>query len=363
MWISNREPKIEVWAAAILLTTFSMGGVALRADEGPAVGDEPKPAVETGEGSDSASATPDGEVWLYDMERDRRYKVEMVRKVEKAYRWVDEDHVKLVLGLVYEVVKHDDEWFWVKIWEPGPPMEPRPRKTNTPTAEELAEVAKEYVVDIPEVDRLSLGSFDEGLPRRGQWRNGFDLVDMNGDGHLDIVFGPSRKGTPRPNIFLGNGGGEWHRWKEAVFPRLPYDYGDAAAADFNGDGHMDLAFGVHLRGLIALIGDGEGSFEPWMEGIAIETPGKGGDASSFSTRAIEVVDWDGDGLVDILALGEGPKGTQLKQGKNLVPLSTPPEASPSFAIGGTEAGRICDWRRTHTTSATTSRWPTSPATA
>jgi hypothetical protein len=28
--------------------------------------------------------------------------------------------------------------------------------------------------------------------------------------------------------------------------------------DFNGDGHQDLAFAVHPRGLIALLGDGKG---------------------------------------------------------------------------------------------------------
>ena len=87
----------------------------------------------------------------------------------------------------------------------------------------------------------------------------------------------------RPNIFLGDGRGHWRRWSEARYPDLPYDYGDAAVADFNGDGHMDVAFGIHLRGMLALVGDGGGGFEPWSSGIAIDHPGRGGAASAYSS--------------------------------------------------------------------------------
>ena len=51
--------------------------------------------------------------------------------------------------------------------------------------------------------------FDAGLPHEGQWRNGFDIADMNGDGLLDIVHGPPRKGDRRPHVFLGDGKGNW----------------------------------------------------------------------------------------------------------------------------------------------------------
>jgi hypothetical protein len=146
---------------------------------------------------------------------------------------------------------------------------------------------------------LVFDPFDRGLPATGQWRNGFDLADLNGDGHLDLVHGPPRKGRGTPVVFLGDGKGGWTRWAEAQFPPAPYDYGDAAAADFNGDRVVDVAFGIHLRGLLVLVGDGRGGFRPWSEGIELGPP-------AFSSRTIEALDWDGDGRPDLAALGEGP---------------------------------------------------------
>ena len=253
--------------------------------------------------------------WIVDEETGRRYSIEKIPKIDRTYMWRDENHIRLPGGLLnIEVVKHDDQWFWIKLWERKELPKRKPLPPAGPTEEELVRSAAAFESEAGEVDRIELKPFSEGLPRAGQWRNGFDVADMNHDGHPDIVFGPSRKGRSRPNIFLGDGQGRWRRWSEARYPALPYDYGDAAVADFNGDGHMDVAFGVHLRGMLALVGDGAGGFEPWTSGIAIDQPGAGGDASSFSSRAIETIDWDRDGRPDLLALGEGPKGVKLAPG-------------------------------------------------
>jgi hypothetical protein len=108
-----------------------------------------------------------------------------------------------------------------------------------------------------------------------------------------------------PTIFLGDGRGRWRPWAEARFPALPYDYGDAAVADLNGDGVPDLVLASHLRGIVALIGDGRGRFAAWSQGIDFWLPDdRRGPA--FSSRALAIVDWNGDGRPDILALGEGP---------------------------------------------------------
>lgn len=80
---------------------------------------------------------------------------------------------------------------------------------------------------------------------------------------------------------------------------------------------MDVALGIHLRGLMAFVNDGLGHFVPWDEGIAWDLPGAGGDATSFSSRRLEIVDWDGDGDMDIVALGEGPKGLRGRGGKSV----------------------------------------------
>ncbi len=264
---------------------------------------------------DAEEVADDGREWIMDEAAGRRYTIEKFRKVRGTYIWRDENHIRLPGGLFkVEVVKHDEQWFWVKIWEPQKRTDRGPRIRPIPTQEELDSVAENYVMPAGAGDRVRLEPFDEGLPQTGQWRQGFDVADMNHDGHLDIVFGPSRKGRATPNIFLGDSRGHWRRWSEARYPRLPYDYGDAAVADFNGDGHQDVAFGFHLRGMLALVGDGKGGFEPWTDGLELDNPGQGGDATAFSSRAIEAIDWNRDGRPDLIALGEGPKGVKLVPG-------------------------------------------------
>ena len=301
-------------------------------------GNEGETEAATDAPAEGASAEPEKE-WLFDEEKGRRYTIERVPKVEKAYLWVDDHHIRLPGGLrKVPVVDHDDKWFWIKLYEPNlrcrqPRKKGEPTPTE-PTPEELGAIATTYESDLEAVDRLTLEAFDKGLPQRGQWRNGFDVADMNEDGHPDIVFGPSRKGRMRPNIFLGDGAGGWTYWSEARYPNLPYDYGDAEAADFNGDGHQDLAFGIHLRGLLVLIGDGKGNFEAWSEGIPLERPGHGGDASSFSSRAIDSVDWNRDGRMDLLALGEGPKGLKTARGRGGRPQINNARGLVIFINGG-----------------------------
>jgi hypothetical protein len=143
--------------------------------------------------------------------------------------------------------------------------------------------------------------FDAGLPTSGQWREGFRIADMNGDGHPDIVHGPARKQSGPPVIFLGDGKGSWTRWKEAQFPSLDYDYGDVEVADFNRDGHLDIALAVHLHGFFVLTGDGKGNFQNASAGLESNAGG----ASAFSSRAIRAVDWNNDGLPDLVAVSEG----------------------------------------------------------
>jgi hypothetical protein len=90
-------------------------------------------------------------------------------------------------------------------------------------------------------------------------------------------------------------------WTEASFPKLRFDYGDAAAADFDGDGDIDLAFAIHLRGLVVLLGDGGGRFR--TAATFFDRIGRPG---FFASRAIEATDLDNDGRPDVAALGEGP---------------------------------------------------------
>ncbi len=152
--------------------------------------------------------------------------------------------------------------------------------------------------DRPTIAGLRFVRFDAGLPTSGQWREGFRIADMNGDGHLDIVHGPARKQPGPPVIFLGDGKGTWTQWKEARFPSLAYDYGDIEVADFNGDGHLDIVLAVHLHGFFLLTGDGHGNFSDASAGLESVV-------GNFSSRAIRSTDWNGDGLPDLVAVAEG----------------------------------------------------------
>ncbi len=278
----------------------------------------PDPSTPAGRVSAAAMEAPETPVeWLTD-EQGVKYRLQKLEKGTEGrdWIWVGENRVQVRYGIQYDIVSHDESSFSIKVYERvNAPMKSPEQLQQEKEEREKAlqkqrdEIAATYEANLASSDRLSFESFDRGLPRRGQWRNGFDVADMNADGHLDIVFGAARKSYPsRPNIFLSDGAGSWQLWRQARYPSLPYDYGDAAVADFNSDGNMDLALAIHLKGILVLVGDGEGRFTPWSKGIGFEIPGKGGDASTFSSRALEVTDWNGDGKTDLLALGEGPKG-------------------------------------------------------
>lgn len=250
---------------------------------------------------------PDGE-WLTD-EQGRQYFLEEVPKVEGWYHWLDEEktQVRLWHGMVFDASDHDEDSIRIKIYKAQPDASPPALRRAETTPGDKEKIAATYRNETGTADRLTLEPFGRGLPSQGQWRNGFKIADMNGDGHPDIVHGPARKGSGRPNIFLGDGRGGWKRWAEVKFPDLGYDYGDVAVADFNGDGRLDLALAIHLRGLIALVADGPASFKEWSEGIGFQVPGQGREAAGFSSRTLEAADWNGDGRPDLISLGEGPR--------------------------------------------------------
>ena len=244
---------------------------------------------------------PDGK-WLKD-EEGREY---FVDKLEKGpFLRLNDKQVRTRWGVTIDVVKEDAKYFYYKVYRTvAVPMEDLKPKVSP---EEVRKIEASYEAGTPESRRLSFVPFSKGLPNSGQWRNGFDIADMNGDGHLDIVHGPARKSLSNPVIFLGDGKGNWRRWSEARYPRLPFDYGDVAAADFNGDGRMDFALGMHLRGMAVLLGDGKGNFTDWGKGLDLQGSGPDNEGASFSSRAIAAIDWNHDKRPDILALGEGPR--------------------------------------------------------
>jgi hypothetical protein len=144
---------------------------------------------------------------------------------------------------------------------------------------------------------LPVTGISDGLPREGLWRTNIVLYDMNGDGFLDIVAPPPRKGKEgqsRPFVFLWSA--EEKKWAEGKyrFPDKPYSYGGVAVGDVNGDGYPDIVLAQHGKGLVLLLNDKANGFA--------ESPLTVKD--DFRSRAVVLPDVNGDGRPDIIALSE-----------------------------------------------------------
>ena len=293
---------------AVLLSSAMLvlgGAAATLAQSAPPSGSTGAPTSPAAHrGVKNALQPPDGK-WLKD-ENGREYFVSKVPKT-KGFRRDSETHITASGTYGFDIVGEDAEFFFAKIYKP---VSTASTRRKLPTPQELAAKAREYEFTLPGSDRLVFEPIGEGLPETGHWRNGFDLADLNGDGHLDFVHSSARgQLNSRPNLFLGDGKGKFAPWREATFPSLKYEYGDIVAADFNNDGHADLAIAVHLRGLLVLYGDGKGRFRQAPNGPSYEAGDIRLEAiNRFSSRQVERLDWDGDGRPEFLALAEGPSG-------------------------------------------------------
>jgi hypothetical protein len=157
-------------------------------------------------------------------------------------------------------------------------------------------IAREPLLPPRLIRKLRFEDQSAGLPQAGLWQMGFALADMDGDGVRDLAVPPARKGEPHPWIFLRKDQ-RWVPWGAARWPEGPaYDYGDVKVADFDGDGHLDLALACHFKPSYVLYGDGRGWFSRW-----VQLPRANG---SVTSRALAVADFNRDGRPDIVTLAE-----------------------------------------------------------
>lgn len=127
--------------------------------------------------------------------------------------------------------------------------------------------------------------------------------DIDGDGWLDLYVGTFYENAAKPNLLFRNDKGKF-KLDEQEGPRLQGRFSAALFADFDNDGDLDLYASSmpqpkkNLVGCSLFRNDGAGKFTDVSKD-------NGACPTAFGGRSATVLDYDGDGLLDIL-VGEDP---------------------------------------------------------
>jgi hypothetical protein len=155
---------------------------------------------------------------------------------------------------------------------------------------------------------VGLLNSDQSVQSTNQFPTGFSpdpaystivAADFNGDGKIDLAVSDDGEVSSTAGgvaILLGNGDGTFQAAKYFAAGQNP---GPLAAADFNGDGKIDLAAAsTYVASVYILNGNGDGTFQ------APTSYAPGGDSQS-TPASILAIDLNGDGKPDLAIANQG----------------------------------------------------------